>query len=64
MSVKHHYVALPSIKWCPECDTTQPTSEFGEAGRNKVCKRCNPRRRTGAVPSPPLMTQPQLKGVA
>ena len=64
MSVKHHYVALPSKKWCPECDTTQPTSDFGEAGRNKVCKRCNPRRRPRAVPSPPLLTQPKREGVA
>ena len=54
MSVKHHYAALPSKKWCPECDTTQPTAEFGETGRNKVCKRCNARRRPRAVPSPPL----------
>jgi hypothetical protein len=55
MSVKHHYAARPSKKWCPECDTTQPTGEFGEAGRNKVCKRCNARRRPSwlcAVTSP------------
>jgi hypothetical protein len=52
MSVKHHYVALLSKKWCPECDMTQPTTEFGRSRAQQGVQAVQCAATAGGGPQP------------